>query len=224
MQKPLLPLLGALIFTINLHAQKPDCPVTLVATASKMNVLYIGVDNPIQVGATGIPADSLEVTISEGTIIKTGKGVYVARISTPGMAIITVTGKDKKYKTNFEFRAKRMPDPTPSLGTRNTRSDTLGVAAFKALSGIYMVMENFDFDARCITLEYKVTHIGANESDGKMAVKSVKNLGGKFNPEAIEMVNQAKSGDIFVFSEITAKCPEDVKDRKLNGMMFFIGD
>ena len=226
MQKLLFFFFPALILGTNLLGQTINSPVAIVALPTKMNVLYIGVDNPIQVSAAGIPADSLDVNISEGTIVHSGKGTYTARITSPGMAVITVAGKGKKYKSNFEFRSKRIPDPVPTLGlaARYNRSDTLSLEAFKAQAGIFMVLENFDFDARCITLEYKVTCIGTNETDGKTSVRSVKNLGGKFNPEAMEMVSRAKKGDVFIFSEITAKCPDDVKDRKLNGLVFFIED
>ena len=222
MQKLLFTLGGLAFCLIGLRAQQTTCPVFASVSATKTNVLYLGVDNPVRVDATGIPADSLEVTISEGSITKTGKGQYVAHVTSPGFTVITVATKDRKYKVNFDYRVKRIPDPTPTLGTRYNRSDTLSAEVFKTQSGLYMMLENFDFDARCITLGYTVKQITWADADGKKLVKEAKNVGGKFNPEASELIKSARPGDIFVFSEITGKCPGDDRERSFNSLIFFV--
>jgi hypothetical protein len=213
--------IGAFTFA---GAQTPACPKTFSAIAIKTNVLYLGVDNPVQVIATGVPADSLDVVISEGSIERQGGGNYIARVTAVGRVSVVVSTKDKKYKAALEFRAKRLPDPSPALGLRYTRSDTLAVETFKAQPGIMMVLEDFDFDARCITTGYSVTQITTNESDGKQVIRTARNLGGKFNPEAQALVKSARPGDVFIFGDITGKCPGDDKDRLLNSLVFSIGN
>lgn len=99
MMKKLFSLLfWPLFFTADLSAQKPDCPRLFAVIPAGMNVLYIGVDNPVQISVTGAPEDSLEVTISQGTITRIGKGFYSARVSMPGAITITISSKDKKTK------------------------------------------------------------------------------------------------------------------------------
>ncbi|HEY6504832.1 MAG TPA: gliding motility protein GldM, partial [Chitinophagaceae bacterium] len=46
----------------------------------KMNVLYIGVDNPVSVAASGGGDDKIQVSINNGTLTKTGPGKYNARV------------------------------------------------------------------------------------------------------------------------------------------------
>ena len=218
---PVLFVIGA--FTLA-KAQTPACPKSFSAVAAKTNVLYLGVDNLVQVIATGVPADSLHVVISEGSIERQGGSNYIARVTSPGRVSIVISDKDKLYKVPIDFRVKRIPDPAPALGLRYTRSDTLAAEVFKAQPGITMVLENFDFDVRCITMGYSVTQITTNESDGKQLIRTARNLGGKFNPEAQALVNSARPGDVFIFGDITGKCPGDDKGRPLNSLVFSIGN
>lgn len=214
-------LFGTAVFAA---AQTPACPQTFSALAAKTNVLYTGVDNVVQIIATGVPTDSLDVVISEGSIEKQSGSYYVAKVPAPGRVSVVISTKDKKIRVPIDFRVKRIPDPAPALGLRYTRSDTLAVETFKAQPGITMVLENFDFDARCITVGYSVTRITTNEADGKQVVQTARNLGGKFNPEAQALVKSARTGDVFIFGDITGKCPGDEKERPLNSLVFSIGN
>src|SRR5215217_3521295 len=47
---------------------------------TKMNVLYIGVDNPVSIAASG-GAEQLDPRISQGSLTKTGPGQYIARVN-----------------------------------------------------------------------------------------------------------------------------------------------
>ena len=91
----------------------------MAVSASKMNVFYIGVDNPVEVSAAGVNSQSIKVNMSGGggTIKKDPKGGYNVRVSTPTKkgeyAYVTVSAdglNDKK-----PFRVKRIPDPVPKL-------------------------------------------------------------------------------------------------------------
>src|SRR5690606_9449026 len=63
---------------------------TAVVSPDKMNVLYIGVDNPISVSVPGIPRESIRASISSGSL-SGGNGNYTARVSEPGTAVISVS-------------------------------------------------------------------------------------------------------------------------------------
>lgn len=79
----------------------------------KMNVFYIGVDNPITLAVPNIPSDKLLVTINNG-LIKGSNGKYIVRVTTLGETTITVaTIKDdrKVLLSTQTFRVKRIPDP-----------------------------------------------------------------------------------------------------------------
>lgn len=79
----------------------------------KMNVLYIGVDNPITVAVPGIPSDKLLIQSDQGTI-NGSNGKYVIHVTTPGEAIIrvlTVRDGRRVLLSSQVFRVKMIPDP-----------------------------------------------------------------------------------------------------------------
>ncbi len=227
-QKFVYSLAFVLLPTVFSYAQinsSGDCPVFLTATATRMNVLYVGVDNVIQL--SGLPADSLEVSISTGTITQKPltKDMYIVRVNAPGEARVIVTFHNTDPQTRrFSFLVKRIPDPTPALGAKYMRSDTIQAGVFKAQMGMAMVLQNFDFDARCSTVGFKVTLIGGSAFHDKGQIQTVYNTGARFKAEAKALISQGEPGDIFIFSDITAECPEDKVQRKLNSLIFFLDD
>ena len=77
----------------------------------KMNVFYIGVDNPITIGSpTGW--DKTKVSMSGGSLNGTGSK-RVVNVSNIGPASITVVADGKT--STFPFRVKKVPDPVLQL-------------------------------------------------------------------------------------------------------------
>ena len=61
----------------------------------KGSYLYIGIDNPVTIKAAKAKDKNLRVTISQGSISATD-GIYIARVTTIGRAVIEVYNKTKK--------------------------------------------------------------------------------------------------------------------------------
>ncbi len=187
---------------------------SVTVAADKMNVFYVGVDNPISVSAAGIPSTEMQVAAEGVNIFKNSNGKYTARPKRPGFAKITVLGGGLK-PTTFEYRVKPIPTPIPMLG--DLKSGSISIARLKAYKGIRAVLENFDFDAKCEIVGFEMTRL-PKLGDPMFA----KNVGGDFGEEAQRIIKTTKHNDIYYFDDIRAKCPGDVVTRKLNGMVFRI--
>ncbi|QNL52068.1 gliding motility protein GldM [Olivibacter sp. SDN3] len=120
-----------------------------VVSPDKMNVLYIGVDNPLSVSAPGTAADKIKVSMSSGSLSGSG-GKYVARVSSPGTAKITVAAEVAPGKvqtlSNTDFRVKRIPDPVAKFAGKS--GGTMSSVALKAQNAVFASLDNFDFDAK----------------------------------------------------------------------------
>ncbi len=116
--------------------------------AEKMNVLYIGVPNPLSVSAPGIPKDKLRVSISGGSV-SGSNGSFSARVNSPGTVDVTVSGEASPGKSQVlgstKFRVKRIPDPTVVFGGRDGGSTS--TANLKAQDRVFARLDNFEFDA-----------------------------------------------------------------------------
>ena len=183
-------------------------------SADKMNVFYIGVENPVSVSAAGVPTNSLKVNGSGITLKPNGKGKFVATASKPGQANVTVSGEGLKA-TKFPFRIKRIPDPVARLSKNS--GGTMGNGEFKAQGGVGAFLDNFDFDAKCKIQGYILTKLAPRQDP----IES-NNAGARYNDKSGRLVKSAKPGDTYYFDNVKAKCPGDSAGRKINSMVFKI--
>ena len=190
---------------------------SVAVSLDKMNVFYIGVDNPISVSAAGVSSNEVKVSGSGAgiSVSPNGGGKYTVKVSTPGEATLTVSGGGASQ--SFQYRVKRIPDPTPLLGAKH-RSKAMGNGEFKAQSGIAAVLETFDFDVRCDVVGFEATYLKKRQDPSP----EIANAGARFNEKVQSMVNQAGPGDQYFFDNVKAKCPGDGAPRNLGALSFKI--
>jgi gliding motility-associated protein GldM len=116
-----------------------------VVSPDKMNVLYIGVPNPVTVSAPGVPTSALNVSMSGGSISGSA-GHYTVKVSNIGDAKITVTGEKGMVLGSSAFRVKRIPDPKAQFGGKSGGSTS--AANLRGQDRLFAKLEGFDFDAK----------------------------------------------------------------------------
>lgn len=87
-------------------------------SATLMNVLYAGYDNPISISVPGVPSNRIHATMSNGTL-KPVAGGYIARPAEIGKdAEITVSAEMEgrsQVMAKYAFRVRQLPDPMPFI-------------------------------------------------------------------------------------------------------------
>jgi gliding motility-associated protein GldM len=180
--------------------------------ADKMNVFYIGVENPVTVSAAGVSPQQLNVGITSGTISGSG-GKYTVRVTQQGETFVSVAAKGKEY-TRERFRVKMIPDPQAKVGGKP--GGRMPAAQFKAQNGVIAALDGFDFDARFDVLSYQLFYQPVRQDAAILA-----NTGPTFNSPVESAVQKAKPGDVYYFEEIKVKGP-DGTTRKIPGIAFKI--
>jgi gliding motility-associated protein GldM len=189
---------------------------SVTVSADKMNVFYIGVDNPVSVSAAGISSNELKVSIAGGggSITKVGSANYMVRVEQPtDECRINVSGGG--LSDSKAFRVKRIPDPVARLG--NKEDGSMGNGEFKAQGGLIAWLDNFDFDAKCDIQGFKLVRVPKRQDPIE-----VLNSGGRYVGDARRVVEQAKPGDTYYFFDVKARCPGDKAGRKINSLVFNI--
>ncbi len=183
-------------------------------SADKMNVFYIGVDNPISVSVAGVSSNAVKVNCSGGGCnLKGGKGKYTVTVNKPGDVKIDVAGGG--LSKSVPFRVKRIPDPVAKLGKKADGS--MGNGEFKAQRGVIPWLEGFDFDAKCQIQGFNLVRVAKRQDP-----VSSNNSGGTYNEKTTRLVRAAKPGDTYYFENVKARCPGDQAGRKINSMVFKI--
>jgi hypothetical protein len=202
----------ALGLSFNVNTAMTDCAIAL----DRNNAIYIGLDNPASIVASGVPEEQVRVTGVGVTITKSSPGNYIFRCSTPGEATVTVVAGD--VSRDFKFRVKRMVDPVPRLGGNlSHKGGFMTNGTFKAQGGISAIIENYDIDAKCEVVSYDVAYVPAS-GDSKI----LNNTGARFTAPVQELINQAKPGDRYFFDDILTRCPGDASARNLGSLAFTI--
>lgn len=187
---------------------------SVAVSADKMNVFYIGVNNPLTVSASGVSSNDVKVS-SSGPISISGSGSKrMVTASKPGEATVRVTANGKSLGS-FPFRVKRIPDPVARLS--NKSDGAMGSGEFKAQGGVGAFLDNFDFEATCQVSGFNLVRVPKRQD----AIDS-QNAGARYNDKSRRLVNAASPGDIYYFENVRAKCPGDSSTRKINGMVFKI--
>jgi gliding motility-associated protein GldM len=164
--------------------------------ADKMNVFYMGVDNPVTIGSpTGW--DKTTVSMTNGTISGNGSA-RVVRVSAIGKASITVVA-DKK-PTTFEFRVKKIPDPVFKVGSGKVR---MPAVEFKSQQFCRADLENFDFDLRFNIVGATVYFSGANFPNVATYSLQGNNLSGMAS-----FMSRCGPGSVITFDNVRVQGPD----------------
>jgi len=192
-------------------------------TANKMNVFYIGIDNPVTIMAEGLKCEDVvaEIDAPDGIIEHEGyhgKCGYNVRVKKPGKTTIYVyekkEGKNRKLIDSCVFRIKRLPDPVITMGG-TLRSGIVNHNVLKAQSGILALLENFDIDARFRVEGFVLQYC----NEGSIAI--IENKGTVFNEKIKRAIAEAKPADILHFDNIKIVGP-DGSQRKMSPISFLI--
>lgn len=192
---------------------KHDCNSFASAYPVKMNVLYIGVDNPIFVSSSGILSRDLRVKITNGTIAGS-EGHYVVRVDKLGDAYIYVGDASGQIYNNFQFRVKRIPDPVAVVAKMSGGIVTAN--EFRDQKGLAIALRNFDFDAKFSVVSYDIVYVPYKQ-DKKIS----KVNGSEFNFQALDYVKSAMPGDVYLFENIIVKALDE-ESRSIPGINFRI--
>jgi gliding motility-associated protein GldM len=181
-------------------------PPAVTISPTKMNVFYIGVDNPVSIGVPGVPSEKVRASISGagGSIVKSGKtGEYTVKVSSIGEANVTVSADvngSSRSMGSMKFRCKRIPDPIGYVA--GVKSGPISKSALLANPIVVAKLEGFDFEANYIvtsfTLSYKFQGDFISESSA----------GSRFSSNQINAINKCGKGSKVYIEDIKAKGPD----------------
>lgn len=189
----------------------------------KMNVFYIGVENPITVSAAGYSLQDISVAIDGATVnpnSAAGIGHYNVTATKPGKVMANINAKTAegvKRVGGMEIRVKSIPDPVAEIGGKP--DGTISSSQLKAQIGIVAALKNFDFDVRFQVISYEMSLLpkrgelqGPFKADNAYLNKS---------KDIVDAIKRCKPGDRVYFEDIKARGP-DGRTRKLNTISFLL--
>ncbi|MER3499023.1 MAG: gliding motility protein GldM [Chitinophagaceae bacterium] len=183
----------------------------------KMNVLYIGVNNPVTIAASGGGDDKVQVNITGGggSIQKVGAGKYIVRVNQVTDDCKITVSVDGKIAGVSQFRVRTIPRPVATVGGYES-GDNVPAGAFKAQGGVGAYIKDFPFELKYQVVSFTLT---ADNDEGDIDEASC--TGNTWSPKAQQIIRNLKAGRLVTIDNIRA-VGEDGRQQKLPSLVYYI--
>ena len=190
----------------------------VIVSPTAMNVMYAGIENPIDVSVPGVSPDKIKIRVVNGTVstdkVKNPKGEYFkgtwsVKPTAAGQdvqVIVTadINGKPVQYPP-YPFRVKPLPPPIAVFGGKSTGNIPRATAA--AQQGVFAIMPDFDFDLRYQVTGFTVLFNDKGNDYEEPCTSS------NLNPKQKELINRLTRGKNLIIKDIKALGPDGkIKD------------
>ena len=207
--KPIYLILCLLMLPIIVTAQ--EIGKDAVVAPVKMNVLYRGLANPIEIAVPGVTSDKVTASITNGTIIKVTNGWEVS----PGdqsELVVTVLVNNKKVSEKI-FRVKNVPDPVAVFAGKYEGEIAKDIAVKTEM--LEVELKDFLWDLKFVINSFTLTC-----SKDNLDLEVLSN-GNKLNDKMKSLISTCKAGQKIIFNDIKAIGP-DGRPRDLNPIVLTI--
>ncbi|GAC1423252.1 MAG: gliding motility protein GldM [Flavisolibacter sp.] len=170
----------------------------------KMNVLYIGVDNPVTVAASGGGDDKIKASISSGSLSKAGgTGKWIARVNNITDDCKITVSVDGKVAGISQFRVRTIPAASATVGGYQSGAN-INAGAFIAQAGVGAGIKDFPFE-----LSYKVTSFTVSCDNDEGDIDPVDVVGNFWSNKAQAMLRKdVKPGRLVTLDNIKVLGPD----------------
>lgn len=173
--------------------------------ATKMNVLYIGVDNPISIAVPGVEPSAVRASMSGGSLVRSGKN-YVAKVTKTGKAVISVSATidgNVRSMGQQEYKVRKLPTPIAKWGTISSGLPTPKQALLAQSSIRASMGQGFAFDG----INYRVTSYQFIFAPKRGEAKMVRGNGSAISGSMKGIIQKARKGDRILVDKIRATGP-----------------
>lgn len=182
----------------------------------KMNVLYIGVDNPVTIAASGGGDDKVQTTITGGggSLQKLGNGRYIARVNSITDDCKIVVTVDGKVAGASQFRVRTIPLAQAYVGGKPS-GEPFQAGAFKAQGGVGAGIKDFPFELNYDVVSFTFTC----DTDDDIFSQPVQ--GNSFAPIRNAINQHVKADRMVTIDDIRVKGP-DGRTTKAPSLVYYI--
>ena len=175
---------------------------SVVVSATKMNLFYLAVDNPVDISVAGVAPDKIFADITNGTITRS-KDEWIVRPRRPGNSFVIVSAEidgTRREVDRKEYRVKTVP--TPQAMVNNQTGGAINKNILLAQTGVAAVMENFEFDLTFTVTEFKVLTIVQG------FVREAKSESNHFTEKQLSIIQGLSKGSPLYIQDIKAVGPD----------------
>jgi len=193
----LITLLFIGVSCMNGQKKEQDKTVAVVAP-TRMNVLYLGIENPVSIAVSGYESSEIVVEIKDNKgEISGSDGDYIIIPKDTGYLIVVVKAKGKLVKESV-FRVKVIPEPILIVAGKS--GGKIKKEDLEKVNEVYAYLLNFDFDVNYEIVEFVVS---TTDEDGYF--KQAISKSNEITEDQKNLIKSARTGSRINFEEIMVK-------------------
>ena len=186
-------------------------------SATMMNVLYAGIENPVSISVPGIPMNVIDATITNGTLTRKGNK-WTARPGQVGKEAVisvfaTIEGQ-KQQVGSMTFRVRPLPDPTPFLSVKDAQGNLKEYKGYPSRISKAQLMAveslNAAIDDNFLNVSFSVVSFSTIFYDSMGNGMPEVSDGNHFSNRQKEQFKRLKPGSRFFISNVKAKGPDGI--------------
>ena len=207
-------------FTQNYSVVSPLATVS----ATMMNVLYAGYDNPISISVPGVPSNMISARLKNGggSLTRSGNG-FICKPTSVGQDVVIAVSANQEGRQQsmgeYTFRVRQLPDPTPFIEYKDENGNTqryrgggtpISKKNLQAADGIVAAIDDGLLNIGFRVLSFETTFF---DNSGN-AVPEISD-GTRFSNRQKRVFDQLGRGKRFYIQRVKAIGPDGI-ERQLN--------
>jgi len=186
-------------------------------SATMMNVLYAGINNPISIAVPGVPQGSISASMTNGTLTRSGEGWIAHPAKVGAECVITVTAEMDGQRTNVgstTFRVRKLPDPMPYIAYSDAKGQGNRYKGGRPISKSILVSArgvDAAIDDDMLNIDYKVLSFETVFFDQMGNAIPEVSSGNSFSERQRTAIRRLQRGKRFYISRVKATGPDGIQ-------------
>lgn len=189
---------------------------TATVSATMMNVLYAGINNPISISVPGVAQNAVSATMTNGSLTRSGDhwNAHPTRVGAECVITVTATleGRSQTVSTST-FRVRKLPDPTAYIAYKDSKGNESHYKGSKPFAkSLLLAADGLDaaIDDDLLNVHYSVVNFETIVFDSMGNAMPEKSAGSRFSERQKTSFRRLSRGKRFYITRIRAKGPDGI--------------
>lgn len=189
---------------------------TATVSATMMNVLYAGINNPISISVPGVAQNAVSATMTNGSLTRSGDhwNAHPTRVGAECVITVTATleGRSQTVSTST-FRVRKLPDPTAYIAYKDSKGNENHYKGSKPFAkSLLLAADGLDaaIDDDLLNVHYSVVDFETIVFDSMGNAMPEKSAGSRFSERQKASFRRLSRGKRFYITRIRAKGPDGI--------------
>lgn len=189
---------------------------TATVSATMMNVLYAGINNPISISVPGVGQNAVSATMTNGSLTRSGDhwNAHPTRVGAECVITVTATleGRSQTVSTST-FRVRKLPDPTAYIAYKDSKGNENHYKGSKPFAKSLLLAANgldAAIDDDLLNVHYSVVDFETIVFDSMGNAMPEKSAGSRFSERQKTSFRRLSRGKRFYITRIRAKGPDGI--------------